>query len=592
MTISASVASARQGFGFGQTLLLFYVKMKYMQRIWQLKKQTEKDLLAQLLANRGIKSEQQIADFLNVDYAKLHDPFLFKDMKKAVQRIWQAIEGKEKILIYSDYDADAVTANAVLYRMFESLGIKVEVYIPDRFAEGYGLNLEAFEKIKAQGVQVVITVDCGTNSVAEAEFCKANGIDLIITDHHEITGATPDAYALINPKNPAEKYPYHELVGVGVAFKVACAVLAQRDRHDLPEGYEKWLLDLVAIGTVADCHSLLGENRILVKYGLKVLAKTKWIGLQALLDLAGISGKPLDTYTLGFIIAPRINAAGRIEHASSAFNLLVTNDPEQALQLAKDLETLNSRRQMLTETVMSEAREQLALIQERKILMAAGTDWPKGVVGLVAGKLTEEFGKPVLVMERGAEESTGSARSIPSFNIVEALKYSESVLVKYGGHAAAAGFTVRTEHIDVFYKNLLEFADKNINESDLSRVIDIEAEAKADDLNLKTLQTLEAFEPFGVDNNKPKFLVSNVEVRGCNAVGKDQKHLQLAIAARLGNGADKVFKCIAFGFGKAAANLAPGKKIDLVCEMIADNWQGRTDLKLRIIDFRETQNAG
>ncbi len=562
-----------------------------MNRVWNIQKQTEKDLFTQLLANRGVKSDQEIADFLHPDYQQLRSPFEFKDMQKAVDRIWQAIQKKHKILIYSDYDADAVTANAVLYRMFEFFGIKPEVYIPDRFSEGYGLNVAAFEKFKEQGVEVVLTVDCGTNSVEEAKFCKANGIDLIITDHHEITGEIPDAFALINPKNPKEKYPYQQLVGVAVAFKVASAVISMRDKHDLPEGYEKWLLDLVAIGTVADCHSLIGENRILVKYGLQVLSKTKWPGLKILLDLAGTTGKPLDTYTLGFILAPRINAAGRIEHASSAFNLLVSNDPVEALQLAKDLDALNVRRQKITETVMSEAREQLSLIQDRKVLMISGTNWPKGVVGLVAGKLAEEYTKPVLVMERGEFESTGSARSVPSFNVVEALKYSKDVLVKFGGHAAAAGFTLRTEHLDIFYKNLLDFADKNLDESALAKVTNIDAEMKPEDVSLETAEKLSLFEPFGVDNTKPKFMVANLTVVDCCGVGKDAKHLQLSVSAKLINGTEKVFKCIGFNFGKSIEQLSPGKKIDLAFELITDVWQGRKNLKLRIIDFREAQNG-
>ncbi|MHB8871258.1 MAG: single-stranded-DNA-specific exonuclease RecJ [Candidatus Doudnabacteria bacterium] len=554
-----------------------------MNRTWKLKKQIEKDLFAQLLANRGISGEKEISDFLNPEYDQLNDPFLFLEMRKAVDRIWKAIQKKEKILVYSDYDADAITANAVLFRMFEALGVNVGTYIPDRFSEGYGLNLEAFNKIKEGGVDLVITVDCGTNSVKEAEFCKANNIDLIITDHHEITGEVPDVFALINPKNPKEKYPYHELVGVGVAFKLACAVLSEKEKHNLALGWEKWLLDLVAIGTVADCHSLIGENRLLVKFGLKVLQKTKWLGLRLLLQLAGMTSKNLDTYTLGFIIAPRINAAGRIEHASSAFDLLTANEYSEAAESAKNLEALNTKRQKITEIVISEAREQLLLVSERKILLASGANWPKGVVGLVAGKLTEEFGKPVLVMERGETESTGSARSVANFNIVEALKFSSEHLVKFGGHAAAAGFTVKTEYIDVFYKNLLDFADQNLNTEDLSKEIEIEAEVKAEDVNLKNAEMLEAFEPFGVDNPKPKLLLSGLVIKDQKLVGKEQKHLQLSLVSEAG----KLLKAIAFGFGKSAPDLLPGQNIDIVFEMIKDEWNGSSNVKLRIIDYKK-----
>ncbi|MBU6447341.1 single-stranded-DNA-specific exonuclease RecJ [Patescibacteria group bacterium] len=559
-----------------------------MQRVWNIKKHKTNDMIQALLENRGILDDREKTDFLNVDYGKLHSPFLFVQMKKAAERVWQAVNNNEKILIYSDYDADAVTANAVLMRMFEFLGVKPDVYIPDRFAEGYGLNLAAFRQFKEQGINLVITVDCGTNSVEEAEFCAANGIDLIITDHHELTGSEPAAYALINPKNPADKYPYHELTGVGVAFKLACAVLSDRSMHSLPGGYEKWFLDLVAIGTVADCHSLLGENRILVKYGLQVMAKTKWIGLKALLEIAGYADRPLDTYVLGFIIAPRINAAGRLQHAGIALDLLLANDSREAAELARRLEQLNSKRQMLTETVMSEAREQLTLISERKILLASGSNWPKGVVGLVAGKLTEEFGRPVLVLERGEEESTGSARSVNGFNIVEALNHSSSVLVKYGGHAQAAGFTLRTEHIEIFYKKLLDFADSNMGESGDEKLIEIDAEVSGDDLNMRNFEMIEMFQPFGVGNAAPRLMVSGAEVRQAAAVGKDGKHLQLTVAVP-GSEGPRIIKCIGFGFGRAVQTLTMGRKIDIVFELIADLWQGRRELKLRIIDFREAQ---
>lgn len=565
-----------------------------MEKVWEIKKQTEKELIKQLLVNRGILSQENIEDFLDVSYAKLHDPYIFRDMRKAARRIVEGLLKNEKILIYSDYDADAITANALLFRLLKLLGAQPDVYIPDRFSEGYGLNLVAFEKIKEKSSKIVITVDCGTNSIAEAEFCKANGMDLIITDHHEITGELPEAFALINPKNPQEKYPYDQLTGVGVAFKLACAILSEARAASLPQalalpaGFEKWLLDLVAIGTIADCHSLLGENRILVKYGLRVLAKTKWPGLRTLMQGAGIWGKPQDAYTVGFIIAPRINAAGRIEHAKSAFDLLVTDNQEEALKYAETLNVLNSRRQMLTENVMSEARQQLLLLSERKILLAAGTDWPKGVVGLVAGKLTEEFGKPVLVMERGLEESTGSARSVRNFNIVEALNYSKSILVKYGGHAAAAGFTLRTEHIDIFYKNLLDYAEENMQPDDAARVVAIDAQIQPEEINLQTMEVLEHFEPFGMDNPKPVFLLSGARLESFNAVGKEQKHLQLSVSAPLANGSRKLFKAIAFNFGRSSGSLKVGQQMDLVFEMLSDAWQGVKTAKLRVIDFKAT----
>lgn len=556
-----------------------------MQRAWNVKNRTHSDLIKHLLEIRGITDEKQAEDFLNADYDKLHSPFLFKDMEKAVARIWQAVENKEKILIYSDYDADAITANAVISRCLKFLGVEPLTYIPDRFSEGYGLNLEAFEKIKEMGATVVITVDCGTNSTAEAEYCAKNGIDLIITDHHEITGDLPKAYALINPKNPNDNYPYRELTGVGVAFKLACGILSKGEKHGLASGYEKWLLDLVAIGTVADCHSLLGENRILVKYGLKVLAKTKWPGLREMLRKAGLiesaNSKSLDTYCLGFILAPRINAAGRVEHASSAFDCLICDDELKAPEFAENLNKLNSQRQMLTETVMSEARTQLAMLGDNKILLAAGKDWPKGVVGLVAGKLTEEFGKPVLVMERGELESTGSARSVANFNLVEALTGAKEHLVKYGGHAAAAGFTVKTENIETFYKNLLDYAESQDLENSES-ALDIDAVVGPEEMSFPVVEMIETFEPFGVDNYRPKFVAQGLEIKEIRSVGKENKHLQLTLYS-----ANKFFKCIAFNLGKATSQYTVGDRIDVAFEFLIDSWNGVRNIKLKVIDLRK-----
>jgi single-stranded-DNA-specific exonuclease len=513
-------------------------------------------------------------------------------MITATDRIWKGIETKEQFYIYSDYDADAVTAATVVYRGLKFLGIECEVYIPDRFSEGYGLNLEAFQKIKDSGATVVITVDCGTNSTAEADFCKANGIDLIITDHHEVTGVIPDAFALINPKCPGETYPYHELVGVGVAFKLITAVYKD-PRCTLAPGFEKWLLDLVAIGTVADCHSLLGENRILVGYGIQVLKKTKWLGLKALLQLANVAPEDINSKTLGFTLAPRINAAGRLEHASGAFNLLIADDPLQAVAAATALDALNKKRQLLTETVMSEARAQIELVRDRSVLMVYGSDWPKGIVGLVAGKIADEYAKPVFVMERGEEFSTGSARSIPAFNVVEALIYSKDLLVKYGGHAAAAGFTVRTEHIEKFYDALLRFADTVMVESDdgevgveekqSGKVLEAEAELYTDELTIQTAQSIDCLEPFGKDNDRPKFIVRNVTLESMAAVGKEQQHAQITITA----GGRKV-KGIAFSMATSFSHFVPGEQLDVLCELMVDSWQGMRTLKLRAIDLRPT----
>jgi len=553
-------------------------------------------LIARILFGRGIKDKAAAEEFLNPQYERLYSPFLFKDMEKAVRRVWEAIEKNEKIVIYGDYDADAVTANAILRQTFKYLGAAAESYIPDRFSEGYGVNLEALEKIRdsafakatadRQGSGIIITVDCGTNSVEAAEFCRANGIDLIITDHHEIIGPLPDAFALINSKNPNDIYPYAEITGVGVAFKLACAILknpkSEARNPKLKTGFEKWLLDLVAIGTVADCHSLLGENRILVKYGLKVLAKTRWPGLRALVDSAGLdfSQKPPDTFTLGFILAPRLNAAGRLQHANIALNLLLEEDLGAARQQAAALEQINKKRQDLTLRVLSEAREKAVTVGDRKILVLWNEDWHRGIVGLVAGKLAEEFNKPAIVLEKGLEESLGSARTAGEFDIIASLKYAASHLVRFGGHKQAAGLTLRNENFEDFYQKILEFAEDRLPEENLEMIFQADAELEVADLRLEILDLLSALEPFGVDNPKPKFLISKLQIESLRPVGSGSKHLQLQLS--LGN---KTVGAIWFNGNGFAKNLKLGDTVNVIAELLRDNWNGNENFKLKIVDL-------
>ena len=368
------------------------------------------NLILRLLALRGITEESAIHDFLDPDYEKLHDPFLFKDMQKAVERINQAIKRQEKVAIYADYDADAITACSVLYLALKKLGLTPVSYIPDRFTEGYGMNQDAIRKLAEDKVSLIITVDCGTNAVLEGSLCQELGIDLIITDHHEVTGPLPEAYAIINPKSPEDNYPFEFLTGVGVAYKLAQALFSSKG-----DGWEKWLLDLVAVGTVADCQSLTGENRILVSFGLKVLTKTRNLGLKALLEAAQVKSDKYDSFTLGFVLGPRINAAGRIKHADAAFNLLIADKPQDAQKFALDLNDLNKHRQMLTEQILSEARAQAELHLDKKVLLVFGQEWPKGIVGLIAGRLTEEYSRPSLAIsvDNAGAVSTPDLRTTP-----------------------------------------------------------------------------------------------------------------------------------------------------------------------------------
>lgn len=538
-------------------------------------------LVARLLALRGLTEPKAIEDFLSPDYTKLHDPFLFKDMAKTVARLKTAIQEKQKIIIYADYDADAITAATVMTLGLRKLGGTVDCYIPDRFTEGYGMNLEAIKKVAAEGASLMITVDCGTNSVAEAELCKELGLDLVITDHHEITGNLPDAYALINPKNSEDHYPFRYLTGVGVAFKVIQALYQDNDAPDTPAGWEKWLLDIVSIGTVADLQTLEGENRILVYYGLQVLNKTRWPGIRALLEVSKLKPGKFTTHTLGFVLAPRINAAGRIKHADVAYKMLISENILEAQNYAIELDSLNTHRQMLTERILSEAREQVLPNAQRKVLLAAGADWLKGVVGLVAGKLAEEFNRPVLVMDKGSEFATGSARSFPHFDIVKALTASKDLLEKYGGHTQAAGFTLRSANIDLLYQKLLEFAE-TLGEIDADPVLELDAEITAADYNWETQELLEKFEPFGFGNPRPKFAGRGLQLVECRTVGAQAQHLKLRL---LWDG--KIVDAIAFRQGFMLSKLVPEQILDVAFEMESNEWNGHKDLQMKIIDIKQ-----
>ncbi len=533
-------------------------------------------LILRLLALRGITEPDHIHDFLNPDYTKLHDPFLFKDMQLAVDRINRAITENQKITIYADYDADAITAASVVFLGLKKLGVNAECYIPDRFTEGYGMNVDAIKTIAQKGTKLVITVDCGMNAVAEASACKELGIDLIITDHHELTGEVPDTLAVINPKNPHDNYPFPYLTGVGVAYKLIQALFSAKENS----GWEKWLLDLVAIGTVADCQSLTSENRVLVSFGLKVLAKTKRPGLKTLLDSAALKDNKYDTFTLGFIIAPRINAAGRIQHGDTAYKLLIEEDYATASDLAKKLNELNQHRQLLTEQVMSEAKAQIELNLDKKVLVAVGKDWPKGVVGLVAGKLAEEYNRPVLAISSSEGVATGSARSTLDFDIVAALTASKDLLQKYGGHTQAAGFTLNSDNLLSFHQRLLEYAD-GLNLTVSESVIEADSEMESKDINWENFGYLEKLGPFGYGNPKPKFISRGLEVVNLQTVGATNKHAKLKV--KFG---EHSLDAIAFGKGYLSNSLSVGQKIDCVFELIANEWNGNKSLQLKILDLK------
>ncbi len=564
-----------------------------MQKKWQVAKAIDEKiknsfaevnpLVLQLLFNRGLRTQDAIDEFLNPDYGQdIHDPFLFSDMKKAVERIFLAIQSKEKITVHGDYDADGVCATATVVTVLKDLGADVDVYIPHRVSEGYGLNLNTVKELKKNGTKLIVTVDCGISSLEEVRLAQKQGIDVIITDHHEEPPQIPEAYAIINPHLSSSQYPFRELAGTGVAFKLAQALVLKDQGSQLKPGYEKWLLDLVALGTIADCVPLVGENRTLAKYGLVVLRKTRRIGLQQLAESSRINLANLDTSNVSFGIVPRINAAGRIDHANTAYQLLVLNDTAAAENVCQDLQKTNTERQHITEKIFEASKKQIGEVSDQKILFALGHDWPLGVVGLVAGRLSDLYARPVLVMGERADEVVGSGRSIPGFDITKALIESRTYLERFGGHATACGFTLKKTKLFAFQKKMESLASSWIKPEVMVRKFFIDAEVRLEQINWELVAALEQFEPFGEGNPTPRFVSFNVEVDDLQKVGNTGQHLRLTVSQ--GNSQKKV---IAFGFGQTWGNeLQIGDRVDIVYELSVNEWNGNRELQVKLADIK------
>ncbi|MDD5043183.1 MAG: single-stranded-DNA-specific exonuclease RecJ [Patescibacteria group bacterium] len=550
-------------------------------------------VILQLLYNRGLTEQKTIDEFLFADYtSNLYDPFLFKDMAKAVERIYQAIESGEKITVHGDYDADGVSAAVILVSTIRALGGKVGVYLPHREKEGYGVNMKTIRFLKKEKTSLIITCDCGISNWEEIEEASKLGMEVIITDHHHVPEKIPAVLAILHPKLPASGYPYENLTGGGVAFKLAQALCKKdaRGKKVLPDGFDKWLLDLVAISTVADFGPLQGENRTLVEYGLIVLQKTKRLGLLKLYEKAGIDRLKINSETIGWQIAPRINAAGRLDHANAAYELLISEDKDEAEKLAESLNKSNNERQALTEKITAAA---LAFVGEPKdkIVIAVGKDWPLGVIGLVAGKLANKFHRPAFVLGDSGKQIVGSARSPVNFHLTEALDKLNKHLARYGGHSGAAGFTVKNKkELEPFIDGLKSLANAQIKDEDLIKDLHIDAEISLDDVNWDFFEQLEKFEPCGEANPRPLFLARDLIVENIQAIGKDSNHLRLMMRHR-GN---KIFKIIGFCFAdedKVGENwcgvLKKGDKADVVLDIGVNEWNGNRELQFKMVDIQK-----
>ncbi|WAA11560.1 single-stranded-DNA-specific exonuclease RecJ [Fervidibacillus halotolerans] len=550
------------------------------ENIQQLMEQLElTPLVATLLVNRGIDTVEKAVQFLKDD--AFFDPFLLTDMDVCVKRIYEAIKKGQKMIVYGDYDADGVTSTTVLLVTLKTLGAKVDYYIPDRFLEGYGPNEEAFRFLKDEGVDLIITVDNGIAAIHEAKIAKQLGMDLIITDHHEPGPELPEAVAVIHPKRPDSTYPFKELAGVGVAFKVASALLRTPPYHLLP---------LVAIGTIADLVSLTGENRQFVKKGLELLKGTNHIGLSALMKAAGINQLEIDEETVGFSIAPRMNAPGRLEHANIAVELLLSEDVEEAERLAQEMNEMNRKRQEIVNEMEKEAVEEIHRrgLEKDKVLVVGKQNWHPGVIGIVASRLVERFYRPTIVFSYDAEHNLakGSARSIPGFHLYNNLRQCKDLLLHFGGHPMAAGMTVEMEKVDRLRDRLNGLATEQLTEEDFIPVTELDGIFSLDTIDLQSLEQMQMLAPFGTDHPKPKILIKDIQLSNIKKVGADLNHFKFS--ATDGNHS---VDGIGFQMGEIADQLSPLSSVSLIGELGINEWNQvrRPQIYLKDISVNEWQ---
>ena len=540
-------------------------------------------ILRRILCNRGYSSQEAAQRSPEAALPEGTDPYSILGVRAAVDRLQWALNKDESIAIYGDYDADGVTATALLVQVLQGLGAQVRGYIPNRFDEGYGVNIEALDHLKADGVKIVITVDCGVRSLNEAEYAQKIGLDLIISDHHHPAKVLPSACAFINPQQPRDMYPEKDLAGVGLAYKLAVALLTHLENtgKTIPEEIQPInLLDLVALGTVADLAPLRGENRSLVRAGLEAIRQPRRQGLLSLIGSAGLNANRVTAGDIGFILGPRLNAAGRLDSALAAFHLLTTQDLNEAGRLAQALEAQNYERQRIMREIQA-AAEQLALAEEPEpmLLFAVHPEFNSGVVGLAASRLTDLYYRPAIVAQKGEEYTRGSCRSIPEFHITEALDQCADLLEHHGGHAAAAGFTVHNRNLPDLVERLKAIAKANLSDLNLKPTLHADIEIPLSDLKPEMLNYLDMLQPTGNKNPQAVFVSRNLRTLSARTVGKENAHLKLVVSdGRI------TYDAIAFRFGHWFGQLP--KEVDLMYIFELNVYSGREYLQLRVVDLK------
>lgn len=540
------------------------------------------NLTATLLVNRGLDTVENARYFLYAQKGKFHDPFLLNDMGKAVERIKKAVETQEPIWVFGDYDADGVSSTTVMMKALHEMGANVDYYIPNRFTEGYGPNEKAFRLATENGIRLIITVDTGIAAIHEANIASDLGIDLIITDHHEPGPVLPDAFAIIHPKLKESIYPFKDLAGVGVAFKVAHALLGRLPEH---------LLEFAAIGTIADLVPLLGENRLIAIKGIEKLKTSQIPGLNALLKIAKTDRSSIDEETIGFMIGPRINAAGRLGSADPAVQLMMTSDPEEAMMLAEEIDSINSERQAIVSKITEEAVAEVELhypIKDNSVLVIGKAGWNAGVIGIVASKLVEKYYRPTIVLSFDEEKglAKGSARSIAGFDLFANLSTCRDILPHFGGHPMAAGMTLELKDVEELRSRLNARAKMQLKEEDFTPIVHVDANLPVQEITIETIKELGLLSPYGVSNPKPKVLIEGANISTIRKIGADQSHLKLALEED-----GSLIEGIGFGLGYLHDHISPSSKLSVIGELSINEWNNikKPQIFLRDLAVRSWQ---
>ncbi|MDW8766187.1 single-stranded-DNA-specific exonuclease RecJ [Streptococcus suis] len=535
------------------------------------KKEGLDPLAAKLLYERGIQTKEALTSFLQPSLEDLHDPYLLHDMDKAVERIRRAIEDYEQILIYGDYDADGMTSASILKETLEEMGAEVQVYLPNRFTDSYGPNQSVYKYfIEQQGISLIVTVDNGVAGHEAIAYAQEMGVDVVVTDHHSMQETLPNAYAIVHPEHPDGNYPFKHLAGCGVAFKLACALL---------ETVHADLLDLVAIGTIADMVSLTDENRVMVKYGLSLLKQTERAGLQELIKIAGIDIDSIDEETVGFQLAPRLNALGRLDDPNPAIELLTGFDDEEAHQIALMIDSKNIERKDVVQAIYDEAKTMLR--RDRPVQVLAKEGWNPGVLGIVAGRLLEELQQPVIVLSIEDGKAKGSARSVEAVDIFNALKDHQDLFIAFGGHAGAAGMTLEVDKLEELALTLTDYIIENKLDLSSKSSLVLDEELDLEELTLDTLKSFEKLAPYGMDNKKPVFYIRDFQVETARTMGQNNAHLKVRITKGAAG-----FDVVAFGKGNLALEFSQAKGLELAVTLSVNQWNGNTSLQLMLVDAR------